>query len=99
MADLRKSIVTRVNAHLIHKVMQERAHLGLPEATQDRVKNDQVKFPDLAKSYEVKLGMYISEPFLRRRNTKYKVLGGPLTGQHRSRSKRNNSSSGNDDND
>ena len=66
VADIRKSIVTRINAHLTQKVTQERPHLGLPEAAQHRVRNDQVKFAELAKSYKMKRGMYTSEPFLRR---------------------------------
>ena len=99
MADFRKSVVTRIYAYLTQKVTQERAHLELPERTQDRVRNDQLKFADLTKSYKIKHGMYTSEPFLRRRNTDYKVPGSPSTGHRRSRSERDDSSSGNDDSD
>ena len=36
VADVRKSIFMRINAHLTQKVTQELAHLGLSEATQDQ---------------------------------------------------------------
>lgn len=63
-ADIRKSVVTRIDAHLTQKVKQEKAHLGLPEAAKDRVINDQVKFAELAKGYKTNPGMYTSKPFL-----------------------------------
>ena len=64
MADLRKSFVTRIDAHLTQKVTEEGAHLALSEAAKDRVVNDHIKFAELAKAYKIKPGMYALEPFL-----------------------------------
>ena len=41
-ADFRRSVVTRINAHLTDKVKKEGAHLGLSEAARDRIVNDQL---------------------------------------------------------
>lgn len=76
--------------------MIEQADIGLPERTQERIRNDQVKFAELAKSYKTELGMYTSELLLRRSNTDYK---GPSIGQRRRRSKQDDSSSSKEDND
>lgn len=57
-ADLRKSVVTRIDSHLTQKVKEERAHLELSQAAQERVIHDQIKFAELAKAYKAKPGMY-----------------------------------------
>lgn len=43
-ADLRKSVVLRIEAHLHQKVKQEGVHLELREAVQERIIHDQIKF-------------------------------------------------------
>ena len=64
MADLRKSIVTCIDAHLTQKVTEEGAHLALSEAAKDRVVNEHIKLTELANAYKTKPGMYLLEPFI-----------------------------------